>query len=93
MKLTTEIEIQCGVRANLSEDGQFSLKVSGAAVYDKETGATTTAQFPVPEAEAKAVRDALEAAMKAAVVEANHPRMHDAVHISRTVAKSLGEIK
>lgn len=92
MKVKTEIECTCTARATLSEDGGLSVRVSASAVYDPETGATTSVDIDVPEAEIKAIGAALAKAIKAC--EALLPaKITDAIATSRKVAQTLGEIK
>ncbi len=92
MKLTSQIECTCTVRASLSEKGVLTLRVNASSVYDDKSGARTTVDIDVPDREAAAVRDSMMAAMKAVEPEL-HTRISDAISVSRKVAIDLGEMK
>lgn len=100
MELTQTIKCQTRVSASLDESGTLSIKVFGTAEYapgTKETpGPTTTAEVfgnEIPEG----VRDALRAAMQAAldgteVQKLLGDRIGKAIHKSAEIAAAHGEI-
>ena len=92
MKIKSEIECKCTARATFSEDGGLSVRVSVSAIYDPETGASTSVEIEVPDEEAKIVGAALAKAIKAC--ESRIPgKIMDAIHTSRKVGQIMGEIE
>jgi hypothetical protein len=92
MKIKSEIECKCAARATLSEDGGLSVKVTVSAIYDAETGASTSVDIEVPEEETKIVGGALVKAIKACESRV-HDKIMDAISTSRKVGQTLGEIQ
>lgn len=92
MKLKSEIECRFVARATLSEDGGLSVRVSASAIYDKETGASTSVDIEVPEEDMKSIGGSLVKAIKACESRA-HDKIMDAISTSRKVGQTLGEIK
>lgn len=92
MKITNEIDCRCTVRATFSEEAGLTVRVSAAALYDQDTGASTSVDIDVPEAEKKVIEAALARALKAC--EQQVPaKITDAIATSRKVAQTLKEIK
>lgn len=92
MKIKSEIECKATARATLSEDGGLSVRVSVSAVYDKETGASTSVEIEVPGEETKIVGGALVKAIMACESRV-HEKIMDAISTSRKVGQIMGEIK
>lgn len=91
MKIKSEIECKFTARATLSEDGGLSVRVSVSAIYDPETGASTSVEIEVPEDETKIIGDALAKAIKACESRV-HDKIMDAISTSRKVGQIMGEI-
>ena len=92
MKIKSEIECRFVARATLSEDGGLSVRVSATAVYDEETGTSTSVDIVVPKEETKIIGGALVKAIKACESRA-HDKIMDAISTSRKVGQTLGEIE
>lgn len=92
MKIKSEIECRTTARATLSEDGRLSVKVTVSAIYDEETGASTSVDIEVPEEEIAIVGGALVKAIHACETRF-HDKIMDAISTSRKVAQALGEIE
>lgn len=92
MQIKNTVNCRCAARATLTEDGELSVRVIATAVYDENTGATTSAYFEVPKEVAAGIQVALEAAMKSCETPISRKIM-DAIHVSREAAKREGEIE
>ncbi len=92
MQIKNTVNCRCAARAMLTEDGALSVRVVATAVYDENTGATTSAYFDVPGDVADGIKVALAAAMKSCEPQIARKIM-DAIHVSREAAKREGEIE
>ena len=92
MEIKSSINCRLAARAILSEIGGLNVKIIATAIYDEESGATTSAYFDVPEAVVNDVRTALVAAIKSCQPRIG-AKILDAIHVSREAAKRKGEIK
>lgn len=72
MKVTRDIDCSCTAYARLSEDGEFVVSLRGQAPYSEDGMAT--AELPIDEKAAGAVRDALQA-----LLESHHDDLSRAV--------------
>ena len=91
MKFQKELECVITARATRSDDGELSLKVSASAVYDPDTGATTSIGLVPPYEVVKKVEEAMTAVIVACIPQAE-VRIHDAIAKSREVAMDMGEM-
>lgn len=94
MQIKTTVDCRCTVRAKLTEDGGFSLRLLATAEYDKDTGGTTSADIEIPVDLSDAVLRAMTDVLNSV---ANNPnvalKINDAIHVSREAAKREGEIE
>ena len=92
MKLKSEIDCKCAVKATLSDDGEsFFAQFVATAVYDEASGATVVAKLDLDDDDQAVIQEAMILAMQNCSPKI-HNKMMDAIATARKVAKDKGEI-
>lgn len=92
MKMQSEIDCKCVVKATLSDDGEsFFAQFIATAVYDEKSGATVAARLELDEEDQVEIQAAMILAMQNCSPKI-HDKMMDAIATARKVAKDKEEI-
>lgn len=89
MELTLKVDCKCAVIARLDENGVLSCRITGHAEYAK--GAMTSVDMEPPVEVLEQIKAGMQKALDYAKDKMALP-IGDAIHVSRTVAKTFNEI-